>query len=173
MKFQYQLRRFLPALLVGLLLFISRLKASGSPLAPGSANLTGFWARVRPLTDKWAAHYGYDPEVGKYAAAVAALESGRGSSRLAREANNLFGMMQPSTRKTTSIGTIQAAEGIFARFADWDASVHDYFLWCEARKMPKSATVDQWVGGMKSRGYFGAPLSVYLGSISSLVREQK
>jgi uncharacterized FlgJ-related protein len=55
-------------------------------------------------------------------------ETGRFSSRIFRESNNLFGMKQAKTRPTTALGT----QYDHAYYQNWVKSVEDYILWVTA-----------------------------------------
>lgn len=178
MSFQSKLKKSWPILLIGALLFTLRSRLFGNQSnqggqVPGQMDRLNFMPWVRGQVIPILQENGYSVDAAYYVAAVAALESARGTSRLAREANNLFGMMQPAQRRTLSLGAVDAKEGKFASFASWEDSVKDFVLWMNARQMPKQYTdTVAWVSAMKSRGYFGAPYTVYLSAIAALVREQ-
>ena len=53
------------------------------------------------------------------------IESGNYGSRIARNNNNYFGMRQPSTRVTVSLGSRNG----YARYRSWAYSILDYALW--------------------------------------------
>jgi hypothetical protein len=53
------------------------------------------------------------------------IESGNYGSRIARNNNNYFGMRQPSSRLTVSLGSRNG----YARYRSWVYSVLDYALW--------------------------------------------
>jgi len=59
--------------------------------------------------------------------AQAVLESGNFKSKITKKNNNIFGMRQPSKRKTTSVGS---ANG-YATYETWRDSIEDYFLFQE------------------------------------------
>lgn len=109
---------------------------------------------------------GYSPEMATLWAAVSRHETGMYTSALYTQANNLFGMKQPSKRLTTSIGTQQASEGTFAKFATKDSAVEDQILYMEEFNYPKNLnTASALVNFMKSKGYFGAAKSLYLAAV--------
>lgn len=56
-------------------------------------------------------------------------ESGNGTSYLARECNNLFGMKMPSNRPTTAIGKTKSGFAIYKSIRD---CIIDYALWQQA-----------------------------------------
>jgi flagellum-specific peptidoglycan hydrolase FlgJ len=60
--------------------------------------------------------------------AQAILETGHFTSKLFKDANNLFGMKMPNRRETLAIG--QRKNG-YAIFTNWTSSVNDYLLWQE------------------------------------------
>ena len=60
--------------------------------------------------------------------AQAVLETGHFTSKLFKNANNLFGMKMPRKRETLAVG--KESRG-FAVFSHWTSSVNDYFLWQE------------------------------------------
>lgn len=60
--------------------------------------------------------------------AQAVLETGHFTSKLFRDANNLFGMKVPKKRETLAIGK---RNGGYAVFESWESSVSDYYLWQE------------------------------------------
>lgn len=53
------------------------------------------------------------------------IESGGGTSVLARDANNLFGMKRVTTRPTTQVGDVRG----YGKYANWQSSVIDRCLW--------------------------------------------
>ena len=53
------------------------------------------------------------------------IESGNYESRLAKNNNNYFGMRQPTSRITVSLGSRNG----YARYRNWAYSVLDYALW--------------------------------------------
>lgn len=53
-------------------------------------------------------------------------ESGRGTSRLAREANNLFGMKKHMRKESLAIGYTKSG---FAVYRSWKDSIVDYLIW--------------------------------------------
>lgn len=65
-----------------------------------------------------------DPRISLFIACQSALETGFGSSSLALDQSNFFGMKTPRVRLTTNIGT-----GSFAVYTDFDNSCLDYLLW--------------------------------------------
>lgn len=98
---------------------------------------------------------GYSERMARMWVAVSRHETGDFTSPLFRNANNMFGMMQPKIRATTSIGTYRASEGDFARFRNLSDSAKDLVLYLRARQYPRDfETVDKLVEFMKSKGYF-------------------
>lgn len=60
--------------------------------------------------------------------AQAVIETGNFTSKLFRNANNLFGMKLPKKRETLAVGKEKRG---FAVFESWTHSVNDYLLWQE------------------------------------------
>lgn len=76
------------------------------------------------------------------------MESGRGTSWLATQHNNLFGMRCVTKRTTTQIGCVNG----FGRYRDWSDAVLDYRLW----QLQSSAS------GLTERGYVDYLRKVYI-----------
>ena len=76
----------------------------------------------------------------------AVLESAHFGSWLCYTHNNLFGMYQPSRRKTASMGK---QEHGYATFSHWTKSVEDYKLWQDTGKTP----TDDYYAYLEERGY--------------------
>ena len=53
------------------------------------------------------------------------LESGNYSSNIAKNNNNYFGMKQPYSRQTLSIGETNG----YATYKSWTYSILDYWMW--------------------------------------------
>lgn len=66
----------------------------------------------------------YYPE---YIIAQYILESGRGTSRIAKQNNNLFGMKKAYQRNTCRIK--ERHNGVYAKYENWQLSVLDRVLW--------------------------------------------
>ena len=67
------------------------------------------------------------------------IESGNYESRLAKNNNNYFGMRQPASRITVSLGSRNG----YARYRNWAYSVLDYALW--QRQFAWNLTEEQYL----------------------------
>jgi len=102
---------------------------------------------------------GYKKGVVKLAQLVALFESGGfefSNADAYKAAKNYYGMKQPKFRKTTSKGA-GIGEGGFeiATYRSIYDSAKDFFLWCSAASIPKTATTQEAYEVMKSKGYMG------------------
>lgn len=77
------------------------------------------------------------PEVMK---SICQIESGFGTSTVAKRCNNLFGMDHPTKRKTLSL----YPSGRFATFKNWKCSILDMALWDYATFRGKIPTKDEY-----------------------------
>lgn len=108
---------------------------------------------------------GYSDRVAKWWTAVSDLETGGWTSNLYTKNNNMFGMHQPLTRNTLSLGPDKNG---WARFSSITDSVLDLILYMQTFSYPKDfATVDDMVTFMKSKGYFEEPYTQYLAGVKS------
>jgi len=100
------------------------------------------------------------------AVAVAAHETGYFQSHLAQAHNNLFGMMHPSERTTTSVGSEDSG---FATYTSPQQSARDFVLYLKSQRYDRDyATIDDLIQAMKRRGYFEDNLSNYLTSTRAI-----
>lgn len=72
------------------------------------------------------------------------IESGNYGSSIARNNNNYFGMRQPSTRVTVSLGSRNG----YARYRSWAYSILDYALW--QRQYAWNLTEEQYLAKLGS-----------------------
>jgi len=109
---------------------------------------------------------GYSSEMIHNWVAVSAHETGRWTSNLFRNANNLFGMKQPLKRYSLSTGPTSSG---FATFSSQSDSVLDLVAYMEEFNYPKSFdTLFDQITFMKSKGYFQEPLDQYYYSVKKL-----
>ena len=101
-------------LLIGLVLLFNTGLAQELPLKP--TDLNGIKKELNSLRVEHS-----DIVLRQYA-----LESGIGTSRLARECNNIFGMKYPTKRPTTAIGKTKSG---FAIYVSVREAIIDYLLW--------------------------------------------
>jgi hypothetical protein len=100
--------------------------------------------------------------------AVSDHETGTWTSRLFREANNMFGMKQPMTRATYSIGPTKSSEGNFATFKSLEDSVKDLYLYMEEWRYPKDfLSIEDFIAFMKYKNYYGDSYDNYLKSVKA------
>lgn len=118
---------------------------------------SGSQAIAKVLTAK-----GYSPRVVKWWTAISNFETAKWTSRLYREAHNLFGMKQPLSRQTTSLGPF-VLEGVnWASFSDDESSVSDLVLYMENFNYPKDfSDLYIMIAFMKSKGYFQESIEDY------------
>lgn len=98
---------------------------------------------------------GYSDRMSTWWVAVSNLETAKWTSPLFVKYNNAFGMKQPLTRFTLSMG---ASPTGYATFASLDDSVNDLIAYMNVRLYPHDFdSVDDMVNFMKSKGYFEDP----------------
>ena len=113
---------------------------------------------------------GFTPDFAKTLAAVSAHETGRWSSELANEHNNIFGMKSGGSGKGLQIGE---ASG-YAVYPNWETSIEDTCEWFKAKGYPvedlemNSENILQW---MKTKKYFEDTLANYKKAVLSLKKE--
>lgn len=163
MRFSLKSKKLFLGSLAGLLVFIMLRKRQGE----GQGT---FLERMYSLSEKFAKKYGYSKEVAKYVTGVAYLESGNGTSKLARKSNNFFGMMRPNVRPTLALPIgVMADEGVFAEFSSMSDSCEDYYMWADYTKMPKDADSSlKWVMAMKARNYMAADVMTYNATVQQI-----
>lgn len=88
----------------------------------------------------------------KVVLAQAILESGHFKSKVFKENNNLFGMKEPSIRKTLALGTKNG----HAYYKNWKDSVIDYYLYQEAYHNIKEPKDEKYLKRL-SRSYAEDP----------------
>lgn len=131
---------------IGLLILLWLFLSGGTISSPSST--------IKNLLTK----NGYSDRVAKWWVAVSNLETGRWTSKLFKDYNNLFGMKQPMSRFTYSRGASTSPPG-YATFGSWDDSVNDLITYMDQRLYPKDfESIDDMVAFMKSKGYFEDPL---------------
>ena len=96
-------------------------------------------------------YFTLDPDI---VLAQAVLESGWFRSRLASEQNNIFGMMHPRKRPTTSTGAGPSGFATYGSIAD---SVDDYFLRQRYFKIPDSPDPETFARSVVASGYAEDP----------------
>lgn len=114
---------------------------------------------------------GYPEQTIRNWIAISAHETGGWTSRIYREANNLFGMTLAS-KNTTAIGRGPYSEGQ-AIFASIDDSAKDIRLYMEKRfSYPRSfPTLLDQILYMKSKGYFTDSVDNYYNAVSKWKRK--
>jgi len=142
--FGYKISPIFLALLVGLLIayVIFQIKKGIPNKITGILESAGF---SKPMARWWVV--------------VSALETGIWTSNLFKNYNNLFGMMQPVRRPTTSIGSSPSG---FASFSSQTKSVEDLVKYLEWFNYPKSfGSMFEMVKFMKNKGYFTISSNAY------------
>ena len=152
--------------------FLLRKKDPGSGGGSGSSSATStpppsdfsdprIPAGVGPLLARVRGHImslkggkGYfelDPDI---VLAQAILETGWFKSRLAADQLNIFGMMQPKKRPTTSTGAGPTGFATYSSLAD---SVEDYFIRNRYFRVPDSPDPEVYAQAVKLSGYATDP----------------
>lgn len=133
--------------------FLKKSNSSGSTGSPGTLILE----KLRES--------GYSPMMARNWVAVSNFETGKWTSKLYREAHNLFGMRQPMQRYTLSTGP--TASG-FSTFRNDQDSVLDLIAYMEYFNYPKDfPTLLDQVTFMKEKRYFEEPLDQYYFGVKS------
>lgn len=84
------------------------------------------------------------PEVMK---SICQIESGFGTSTVAKKCNNLFGMDHPTMRRTLSL----YATGRFATFKNWKCSILDMALWDYATFKGRIPTKEEYYNKINTK----------------------
>ena len=99
------------------------------------------------------------------------------TSNVFRKLNNGFGMKQPSVRPTLSIGEssiVVKSEGLrgYATYNNLTDSVNDLLYWLKYNKIDwtKINSFEDYAKFLKSKGYYGDPLSVYLNGMKNALK---
>lgn len=101
---------------------------------------------------------GYSDRVAHWWTAVSNLETGAWTSKLYKSFHNLFGMKQPKTRFSYSLGETLSPKG-YASFSSDADSVRDLIAYMDEFNYPKDFnSIDDLVAFMKSKKYFEDPL---------------
>ena len=105
---------------------------------------------------------GFLPETAKMITAQAAHESGNFTSDIFRFNNNPFGMKLAKERFTSAIGERKG----HALYASIEEAVKDYWYYYQAKNYPMFwKDIDTFIETLKMKGYFEAPLSVYMKAV--------
>lgn len=157
---------FLLGLLTLFLLFRKKLSTSTAPVQtdtnPVAAIISGLTAA------------GYSETFAKMWVAVSKFETANFSSRLCVKHNNLFGMSYPTAGKDYGKVTYDDPPGTphdFSAYPSFKESVADLVEYLAAFKYPKDFNeVADLVSFMKSKNYFGSPLSQYVAGVQRYYR---
>lgn len=112
---------------------------------------------------------GYNTDVSKAIAGQSAHETGRWSSELAQDYQNIFGMKSGGAGK----GIQSGEKSGFAVYRTWDDSLNDVDQWMRAKNYPfdQNLNSEQHLQWLKSKQYFTDSLSNYRNSVLSLINE--
>ena len=104
------------------------------------------------------------PEVAKWIACLSGLESFFGTSQIASDCKNFFGMKLPNVRISTALGERRG----HAYYSSFESSVFDFFYWCQYAGMIQGdfKTLDGFICKFRLTKY--NPNSEYCGRISNL-----
>jgi len=113
---------------------------------------------------------GFSPEFAQTLAGVSAHETGRWSSELATQHNNIFGMKSGGSGNNIQIGTA----GSYAKYDSYESSIEDVCEWFKSNGYNDNdmqpENILQW---MKSKKYFEDTLANYKRAVLSLINELK
>ncbi len=105
---------------------------------------------------------GYSDTMGENLMAQSMFETDIFTSAIFTQNNNMFGMRQPKTRQTTSLGDV----GGYASYKSPADSIADMILYLSYEDCPKSfPDVTSYVAWLKSKNYFTDSLSTYQGGV--------
>ena len=148
-------------LLVGLLILLLRSRAGMSTSTETKEAISG---TIR----KALMQAGYSARAADYWVAIAKFESANFNSQLCTKYHNLFGMSYPTVGKNYGKVTLNDA-GTPHNFSTYDTfkeSVEDLLEYLAAFKYSKDPeSIDELVNYMKSKNYFGSPVSTYLAGV--------
>lgn len=108
--------------------------------------------------------------------AQAKHESGNFTNRLTRRHNNVFSMMHPRVRKTTSLGALARAEGRngYASYASIEDAVLDLLLYFDNFHYPDTyMTTWQYARLLKKKGFYEDKYERYARGIATFMREKR
>lgn len=113
---------------------------------------------------------GFAPEFAKTLAAVSAHETGRWSSKLANQDNNIFGMKSGGSGQNIQVGEDEG----YAVYNNWEDCIEDVCAWFKAKGYPIEDTTmntDNILQWMKTKKYFEDSLANYKKAVLSLKNE--
>jgi flagellum-specific peptidoglycan hydrolase FlgJ len=116
---------------------------------------------------------GYDSMMAKLLVAQSRHETGNYKSRLARLANNMFGMQKPRRSHTRAIGTAWA-EGRpnYAKYGSIEDSTLDVLDLLKRRNCPFNfKTTYEYAKWLKSKGYYEDSLENYSRALKRQLRQ--
>jgi len=106
-----------------------------------------------------------EPEtLARFYTAQAAFETEIFKSPLFLQANNAFGMKQPRTRPTTSLGPTSTG---WASYESFEKSVEDRYLWDQYNKLTYTNDIKEFIQTIKSKSYFEEPFQQYYNGVRS------
>jgi len=109
--------------------------------------------------------YGYGAQMADNWYLIAKMETAGFTSNLFRMYNNMFGMHQPTQRRTTSLGGVwsEAEKADMATFNDHESAAVDLVYYMQAKRYPIDFnSLESQLEFMKSKGYFTIPYARYL-----------
>jgi hypothetical protein len=130
--------------------------------------LSGRSSSPREKIKRTLTQSGYSPNLAKWWAAVSDHETGTWTSNLYRNAHNLFGMKQPLSRPTLSVGATSSG---FASFNNDQQSIDDLLLYLNEFNYPKDfLSLDDFIAFMKTKRYFEDRYENYYNSVAKRVK---
>lgn len=158
---------FLGTLLVAFLIYLSTRKGKVSIGSLFDSNASLFARGSMAFTIAGGKYNKTDYR--KWIEAIAKHETANYTSRLYKEANNLFGMGMPSIRPTLATPSgIQIEGQEMARYPSKQDSIKDFLLWLNYQNCPDTFTgPDQLIQFMKDRSYFTESYENYLKGVES------
>jgi len=117
---------------------------------------------------------GYDTTMAKLLVAQSRHETGNWKSRLARKANNVFGMHHSKSSKRATGSTVAEKKKNFATYESVEESTLEALDWLVKRDCPmKFKNSYEYAKWLKSKGYYEDTLSNYSNALRANLKQIK
>lgn len=150
------------SLIAGALYAIWRwLSGNSSQPSPGK-NITTIASNAKETIVGILTKNGYSQQMANNWFLIANMETAGFTSRLFSQYHNPWGMKQPKTRQTNSVGPIVLSGSSWAAYMNLDQAVIDLIFYMEEFKYPNDlGNLDEQLRYMKQKGYFEESLERY------------
>lgn len=159
---------FLSTLLIAFLIYLSTRKKGISSLFNSNSAL---FSRGSVAFSVAGGKYN-KVDYRKWIEAISKHETANYTSKLYKDANNLFGMGMPSVRPTLATPAgVQIENQEMARYPSKSDSVKDFLLWLNYQNCPVDfVSPDELIQFMKDKSYFTESFENYLKGVESWIQ---